>query len=181
MSVTVKTEPRDRLDISRLAAKRGAAIPNNERYSALVLAGALCGENDPADIHALYARNGWGGAWTWEVFPYHHFHPDAFEALAVAKGGATLMLGGPQGEEIEVTAGDVIILPPGYGHKQIAKRDGFTICGAYPAGQENYSTIRDSEGYDERVLETMRNVAPPDTDPVYGMPFAELGKSGTRQ
>lgn len=180
MAVTLKTVPRDRVEIRRLAAKRGDAIPNNERYPALILAGALRGENDPADIHALYARNGWGGAWTWEVFPYHHFHPDAFEALAVAKGGATLMLGGPQGQEIGVKAGDVIILPPGYGHKQIEKRDGFAICGAYPRGQENYTTIRDSEGYDDRVLETMHAVQPPETDPVYGMPYADLIDMETR-
>lgn len=177
MATSLKTEPRDRVDIRRLAAKRGDAIPNNERHSALVLSGVLCAENDPADIHALFAQNGWGGSWTWEIFDYHHFHPDAFEALAVASGGATLMLGGPQGQEIEVKAGDVLILPPGYGHKQIEKRDGFTVCGAYPAGQENYTTIRESAGYDDRVLETMRGVTPPEKDPVYGLAFADLAEA----
>jgi len=169
-----KLAPRDKVEIHRLAAERGDAIPNNERHPAIVLAGVLGGTNDPDAIHALFKRNGWDNGWTWEVFDYHHFHPDAFEALAVAKGGATLMLGGPQGRTVEVKAGDVIVLPPGYGHKQVAKRDGFTVCGAYPPGQENYSTIRESDGYDERVLETIRNVEPPETDPVFGLPFAEL-------
>lgn len=165
--------PRDRVEIRRLAAPRGDAIPNNDRFPALIFVGALGGTNDPADIHALYARNGWGGGWTWEVFPFHHFHPDAFETLAVASGGARLMLGGPQGEEIDVTAGDVIVLPPGYGHRLIEKRDGFAVCGAYPANQENYSTLRDSDGYDAGVLAIMREVPSPEKDPVYGLSFTE--------
>ncbi|MGN6470940.1 MAG: cupin domain-containing protein, partial [Rhizobiaceae bacterium] len=77
---------------------------------------ALGGAQDDAAVKALLRENGWGGAWTWQVFDYHHFHPDAFEVLAVARGSATLMLGGPQGEEIDVEAGDVMILPPGFGH-----------------------------------------------------------------
>lgn len=174
MAAILNLVPRDKVEIHRLAAKRGDAIPNNERHPAIVLAGVLCGANEPDDIHALFETNGWGGGWTWEVFDYHHFHPDAFEALAVAKGGATLMLGGPQGRTIEVKAGDVIVLPPGYGHKQVEKRDGFTVCGAYPRGQEDYSTISESDGYDERVLETMRNVEPPETDPVFGLPYRDL-------
>ncbi|TCD14354.1 cupin domain-containing protein [Oricola cellulosilytica] len=130
MTIRDNRLPVDDIDIRRLAAPRGDAIPNNDLYPAIILPSVLGGKNEPATIHALYARNGWGGAWTWQVFDYHHFHPDAFEALAVASGGATLMLGGPQGEEIEVASGDVLILPPGYGHKQIRKSDEFRICGA---------------------------------------------------
>jgi len=177
MAAILNLVPRDKVEIHRLAAQRGDAIPNNERYPAIVLAGVLCGANDPAAIHGLFEKNGWGGGWTWEVFDYHHFHPDAFEALAVAKGGASLMLGGPQGGTVEVKAGDVIILPPGYGHRQVEKRDAFAVCGAYPRGQESYSTISESDGYDERVLETVRNVVPPETDPVYGLPYDELSQT----
>lgn len=178
MTITDNRVPLDRLTVRALSAPKGDAIPNNDAYPALILAGALGGETDPDAIHALYHDNGWGGAWTWEVFTYHHFHPDAFEVLAVASGGATLMLGGPQGEEIDVAAGDVLILPPGYGHKQIEKRDGFRICGGYPPGQEDYSTIRDTDGYDESVLETMRVVAKPAVDPIYGEPFDTLLAKG---
>lgn len=178
MSVTDNRVPVERIAIKKLSAPRGDAIPNNETYTALLLAGALGGETEPSAIHALYNENGWGGAWTWEVFTYHHFHPDAFEVLSVASGAATLMLGGPQGEEFDVMAGDVLILPPGYGHKQIEKREGFQICGGYPPGQDDYSTIRDSEGYNHGVLETMRNVAEPDIDPIYGLPFKEILSKG---
>ena len=174
MAATINLVPRDRIEVRRLAAERGVEIPNNARFPALILANVLCGANEPDDIHAMFKQNGWTGAWTWEVFPYHHYHPDAFEALAVAQGGATLMLGGPQGEEFDVNAGDVVILPPGYGHRQIEKRDGFTVCGAYPPGQEDYTTLRDSDGYDDGVLETMLAVPEPKTDPVYGLPYGQL-------
>ncbi|TCD14353.1 hypothetical protein [Oricola cellulosilytica] len=50
-----------------------------------------------------------------------------------------------------------------------------------PPGQENYSTIRESKGYDETVLETMRQVPPPRTDPVFGRPFRELLAAGQSQ
>jgi uncharacterized protein YjlB len=166
--------PRDGIEIGRLAAPCGDAIPNNTLYPAIMMAGVLGGANAPADIHALYGENGWSGLWTWEVFAYHHFHPDAFEALAVARGGATLMLGGPQGENVDVSAGDVVILPPGCGHKLVSKRDGFQVCGAYPPGQEDYTTLREDDGYNDATLRTIRSVEPPETDPVYGRAFAEL-------
>lgn len=180
MSATPNPVPCDRIAKRGLAAERGEEIPNNARYPALLLENALDGANEPAGIHALFARNGWGGAWTWEVFSYHHFHPDAFEALAVARGSATLMLGGPQGQAVEVNAGDAVILPPGYGHKQVKKTEDFAICGAYPAGQENYTTIRESEGYGQNTLATIRDVPPPETDPVYGLPFSEFLKRKER-
>lgn len=174
MPMTGKRKTADRLALRAMRAPRGDAIPNNETYPALLMPGALGGANDPSDIHALYAGNGWGGAWTWEVFTYHHFHPDAFEVLSVASGAATLMLGGPQGKEVDVKAGDVLILPPGHGHKQIEKRDGFLICGGYPPGQEDYTTIRDRDGYDDTTLQTIRKVGEPGTDPIFGLPFAGL-------
>jgi uncharacterized protein YjlB len=156
------------VEIVRLAFPRGDQVPNNDRYPAVIARNALGGGQDDAAVKALLRSNGWGGAWTWRVFDFHHFHPDAFEALAVARGSATLMLGGPQGKEIDVEAGDVMILPPGFGHRQIEARDGFLICGAYPPGQENYTVVRGEEGHDEAMLKEIASVPEPSTDPVWG-------------
>jgi uncharacterized protein YjlB len=156
------------VDIVRLRVDAGDQVPNNPRYPAVLARNALNGGNDDRAVRALMEQNGWRGTWTWRVFDYHHFHPDAFEALAVAKGGATLMLGGPQGETVEVEAGDVMILPPGFGHCQIAMREGFQICGAYPRGQTDYTVVRGSDGYDEAMLRQIAAVAKPETDPVWG-------------
>ena len=58
--------------------------------------GALDGLDGDGPVRQLLENNGWGGTWTWRVFDFHHFHPDAFEVLAVASGGARLALGGPR-------------------------------------------------------------------------------------
>jgi uncharacterized protein YjlB len=161
-------KPAGGAQIEALYARRGDRVPNNDKYPAVLARDALGGARDDAAAKALLRSNGWGGAWTWRVFDFHHFHPDAFEVLAVSRGSATLMLGGPQGEKVDVEAGDAMILPPGFGHCQIEARDGFRICGAYPPGQENYTVIRAEEGYDEATLKEIAAVEEPSTDPIWG-------------
>ncbi len=112
-------QPATAVEIHRLSFPKGDGIPNNPDYPAVLAPDALGGTHDDGEMKALLEANGWGGTWTWRVYDFHHFHPDAFEVLAVAHGSATLVLGGPQGKEIEVKAGDVMILPPGFGHRQI--------------------------------------------------------------
>jgi len=170
----LKPRSREEVEIVRLKIPAGDKVPNNPDHPAVIARDALGGAHDDRAVRALMQHNGWGGTWTSIVFDYHHFHPDAFEALAVASGAATLMLGGPQGETVEVRAGDVIILPPGFGHRRLAMRDGFRICGAYPPGQENYTVISGPSGYDDAMLRQIAAVAKPRTDPVWGVDGALL-------
>ena len=87
--------------------------------------------------------------------------------LAVVAGRATLELGGPQGESFEVEQGDVLVLPAGTGHKRATDRDGFTVVGAYPAGQEDYDLLREGEGGEE-ARRRIANLPAPPADPVGG-------------
>lgn len=166
--------PATDVEIVRLKIPDGDEVPNNPDHPAVIARDALGGAHGDRAVRGLMEQNGWGGTWTSIVFDYHHFHPDAFEALAVAAGSATLMLGGPQGEAIEVRAGDVMILPPGFGHRRLAMRDGFQICGAYPPGQENYTVVSGSSSYDDAMLRQIAAVAKPRTDPVWGADGALL-------
>ncbi|MFP4260245.1 MAG: hypothetical protein ACLFS1_04110 [Opitutales bacterium] len=92
-------------------------IPNHPSLPALLYRGAL--ENATAQAwETRFKENGWGGTWRWSVFDYHHFHPNAHEALGVASGSAELRLGGPEGTTVHVEAGDLVVLSAGTGHKK---------------------------------------------------------------
>ena len=150
-------------------APPGDQIPNHPRFPVLIYHGVEAVAGDPASARSLFAEHGWGGSWVDGIFPFHHFHSTSHEALAVVAGSATVELGGPQGEAFDVSAGDVLVLPAGTGHRRANARAGFTVVGAYPAGQEDYDLLR---GDDPAEVEVAREriaalPAPPD-DPVGG-------------
>lgn len=141
-------------------------VPNS-RLPVLLVRGALDGPVDEAEIHTLCRANGWGGTWTWTVYDFHHYHSTAHESLAVARGEARLMLGGPEGREVTVRAGDLIVLPAGTGHRRLDASGGFAVCGAYPPGQQAdllRATEADWQGAEARIAA----VPLPGTDPFYG-------------
>lgn len=168
--MTDHARPRHDADIRKLAFAANGTVPNHPDLPVLVMAGALPERAGTAAVEALFRANGWGGTWHGSVFAYHHFHPDAHEALGCVSGRAELILGGPSGARLRVAAGDVIVLPAGTGHC-FAESDGdFSVCGAYPPGQERFTTLRadraEPSGAD--AAEAIRAVPRPETDPVFG-------------
>jgi uncharacterized protein YjlB len=141
-------------------APPGDVIPNNPRFAVLVYRGV-----DVPDARALFAENGWGGTWVSTMFDFHHFHSTSHEALAVITGSATIELGGPQGEAFEVTAGDVLVLPAGTGHRRAGSDGAFRVVGAYPRGQEDYDLLREA---DHAARERIAALGAPPQDPVGG-------------
>ena len=145
------------------------SIPNNPSLTLLVYPQVLGeSERDPSRCKELLAGNGWGGAWVNGVFSYHHYHSNAHEVLCVLSGSARLAFGGPKGETIEVEAGDVVVIPAGVGHKNEGSGRNFGVVGAYPRGQENYDLRTGEEGERPEVLENIRDVPMPETDPLFG-------------
>ncbi len=144
-------------------------IPNNPELPLLLYPQALDeSERDPSRCKNLLAGNGWGGAWVDGVFSYHHYHSNAHEVLCVVGGSARILFGGPEGETVEVEAGDVVVLPAGVGHKNEGSSGGFSVVGAYPRGQESYDLRTGEEGERPEVLENIRGVALPEADPLFG-------------
>jgi len=144
-------------------------IPNNPNLPLLLYPRAL-EESDlsPSYVKKLLAENGWGGAWVNGVFPYHHYHSTSHEVLVVVGGSASITFGGPGGETVEVSSGDVVVIPAGVGHRNEGSSGDFSVVGAYPRGQENYDLRTGEEGERPEVLENIRNVALPEKDPLYG-------------
>ena len=146
------------------------SVPNNARLPLLLYRGAidLSGTRAPeATIEKLFHANGWGGSWRNGIFPYVHYHSMIHEALGVARGHATVRFGGNRGQEVEVGAGDVAVLPAGTGHHGLWVSPDFEVIGAYPkAGR--YDLCRGSMAEHAMALQTIPQVPLPDSDPVFG-------------
>lgn len=117
-------------------------------------------------LESRFAENNWKNSWRNGVYNYHHYHSNTHEVLGVFSGQALLQLGGEQGEKVEVSAGDVIIIPAGVAHKNLESKD-FGIVGAYPEGKQhdmNYGKKEERPAADENIAE----VPVPEKDPLQG-------------
>src|SRR3954465_3230222 len=163
------------------SAPPGDRIPNHPSFPVLIYRG-VDGAADGADAaRALFAAQGWGGSWVDGVFDFHHFHSTSHEALAVVAGAATLELGGPQGEAFRGAPGHGPAPPAGPGHRRATAREGFTVVGAYPAGQEDYDLLRgDSPAEVEAAREAIARPAAPPDDPVGGDGVAQWSSNTHR-
>ena len=141
------------------------AIPNS-RLPLLVYRQAV--PADPAAIERIFTANRWPAAWRDAVHPFHHFHSDAHEALGVASGSAKVRFGGPAGEVLEVSAGDVVVVPAGVGHCNEGKSADLLIVGAYPDNNARRDLRRGNPAEHDEVVRNVAAVAMPNADPVSG-------------
>ena len=118
-------------------------------------------------IEGLFGAHGWGYMWRNGVYDYLHYHATVHEALGVASGHAVVRFGGDQGEELNIAAGDVAILPAGTGHQCLAASPDFSVVGAYPPGPKMQITRPTPENH-AKALKTIPQVKLPKTDPVMG-------------
>lgn len=140
----------------------------NSRLPLLVYKAAIAlADASPEAFEALFDRHRWPPQWRASVFTYHHYHSTAHEVLGIASGEATLMLGGPEGREFAVSAGDVIVIPAGVAHRRLVSSADFLVVGGYPPGQK-WDLLRG--GPDDRPMadQNIAKVPLPHTDPVGG-------------
>jgi uncharacterized protein YjlB len=143
-------------------------VPNNP-LPFLVYKGAVDVANDHPEktIEGLFGANGWGDMWRNGVYDYLHYHATVHEALGIARGHARVRFGGDKGEELEVAAGDVAILPAGTGHRCLSASRDFSVVGAYPPGPKMQVTLPTPENH-RKALKAIPQVKLPKTDPVLG-------------
>ena len=148
------------------------AVPNHPRWPLLLYPGAVeIKGNDPAiAFERLFEANHWPAAWRNGVYPFHHFHTTAHEALGVYSGEVTVQLGGQGGVTLTARPGDVIVLPAGTGHKKLSERGTLGIVGAYPVGQRADMHVAKlaRTARPGKAADAIAHVPLPDCDPVYG-------------
>ncbi|MBI6917501.1 MULTISPECIES: cupin domain-containing protein [Pseudomonas] len=145
------------------------ATPNS-RFPVLLYRLKLDPSGDNASaFEVMFAAHQWTPLWRSGIFDYHHFHPNAHEALGIACGRARLTLGGEYGQSVSVERGDVLVLPAGTGHRCIECSDNFLVVGAYPLGQEDYDIQRPDRAAHPRNLARIAQVLCPEQDPVCGI------------
>src|SRR6478672_6387029 len=143
-------------------------IPNNP-MPFLVYKGAVDVANGHPEktIEGLFGANGWGAMWRNGVYDYAHYHATVHEVLGVARGHARVQFGGDHGKALDISAGDVAILPAGTGHQLISASADFCVVGAYPPGPPMQITRPTPENH-AKALKTIPEVTVPETDPVTG-------------
>jgi uncharacterized protein YjlB len=145
-------------------------VPNNPSLPLLIYRRGvnLAGTPDPErTIEEVFADNGWGGMWRNGIYPFTHYHSMIHEALGIARGRARVRFGGSGGEEIEVAAGDVAVLPAGTGHQRVWHSFDLVVIGAYPPAG-TFNLCRGTPREHARALATIPDVPLPVSDPVFG-------------
>jgi uncharacterized protein YjlB len=157
-------------DIEPLAIVFGddGLVPNNT-VPFLVYRQAVDVKNGHPEetIEKLFRANGWGAMWRNGIYDYPHYHATVHEALGVARGQARVQFGGNSGRALEISIGDVAILPAGTGHQLISASPDFCVVGAYPPGPPMQITRPTPENH-AKALKTIPQVNVPKTDPVMG-------------
>lgn len=124
-------------------------------------------EERAESFEAMFKRHGWPPAWRYHLYDFDHFHSTAHEALGIFRGQARARLGGPNGQETVLKAGDVLVLPAGIGHASIEADEDFCMVGAYPPGQEA-EIERGDPAQLKAAQERVADVALPEDSPVGG-------------
>src|ERR1700744_4769430 len=153
-------------------------VPNNPMpFLAYKYAVALDSREPEATIEKLFGANSWGAMWRNGVYDFLHYHATVHEVLGIARGSARVRFGGDKGKVLEISAGDVAVLPAGTGHQCLSASDDFSVGGASPPGPPMDLQRATAENH-AKALETIPRVEVPKTDPVMGAdgPLVRLWK-----
>lgn len=151
----------------------GAFLPNNDQLPVIIYHQVF----DPKEVSAskweqLFQKNNFGKSWRDGIFTFHHYHSTAHEALGCYGGRARVRLGGDNEKvrkDVELTAGDCILIPTGVAHKNLGQDADFAVVGAYDLDGKSYDMNYGKDAEERRKAEeNMKQVKVPRMDPVVG-------------
>ena len=142
-------------------------MPNNARLPAILYPAAMSSDTPDltATMEKCFGSHGWPPQWRNGIYDFDHYHSKAHEVLDIADGHAELLLGGVGGRQINVEAGDVLLLPAGTGHRCVVHSKTFLVVGAYPPGQ-NADILRKAPS--AAMRQSIARLPFPPSDPVFG-------------
>ena len=171
--ISVSTPPmiqqQDSVQPEQLNFKDDGMFPNSPLPLLFYRQALVPDIKDPASVfEERFAANDWTNSWQDGVYSFPHYHSTSHEVLGVYSGTANLRLGGQNGKNVKVQAGDVIVIPAGVAHQNIGASHDFGVVGAYPGGRD-WDLLR---GLPEERPKADHNIAAlpiPDNDPIYGV------------
>ena len=154
--------------------------PNNPSLPLVLYRGAVDveGAADPAALfEKAFARHGWGDGWRNGIYDFLHFHTRTHEVLGIARGRAKVEFGGAKGQQVELQAGDVAILPAGTGHRRLSCSPDLRVVGAYPANN-CFDQHRPAQVSHDKAVANIATTPLPAQDPMFGSdgPLKDLWK-----
>jgi uncharacterized protein YjlB len=145
-------------------------IPNNRVFPVTLYRSAvkLPRSLDSAALwEEIFESNGWGDTWRDGIYYYLHYHSRIHEVLGIARGSATVRLGGNKGRIIKLKAGDAVVIPAGTGHQCLSVSKTFLAVGAYPPNG-TYDECGPSAEEHDRNVRVVRRIGRPRKDPIFG-------------
>ncbi|KAI9705865.1 MAG: hypothetical protein M1836_005271 [Candelina mexicana] len=169
-------------------------VPNSP-LPVLLYRSALPPNPTASNTRVALENNGWLQGGVFKTVTAHHYHSVTHECYAIFRGSSKLLLGrGPLDDaegavEVDVRAGDVIVLPAGVAHCSLSSEGDYEYLGLYPKVRviqikiDGMSVIASEQGsppWDnnfckagpdetEEKARACRNVPLPDYDPVFGV------------
>src|SRR5262245_39114304 len=162
------SEQQDLLQPEKLSFRDDGIFPNSPLPLLFYRQPLALKAKNPASIfEERFAENDWTNSWRNGVYSFPHYHSTSHEVLGVYSGTAKLRLGGENGQNVDVQAGDVIVIPAGVAHQNLGASDDFGVVGAYPGGRD-WDLLRGLPGERPKADENIAALPTPEKDPIYG-------------
>ena len=169
----------DFLQPEQLNFKDDGIFPNSPLPLLVYRDAITTNAKDPASIfEQRFAENDWTNSWRDGVYSFPHYHSTSHEVLGVYSGAAALRLGGNHGKNIDVHAGDIVVIPAGVAHQNVGASNDFGVVGAYPGGRQ-WDLLRGLPGERPKADHNIAALPMPENDPIYGVegPLRRIWKS----